>query len=570
MSIPKGLILYKASRHQSSFPNDIKSGYYSGKMVASISAKETKRSSNFNRKYQQKLIQEADIRFDRDGSKTLEIIKIFSKFRGIKKCSINWFSFRPGKETEALRIRILQKLFKTLKRIKHLTIQSLDLSKLQRNPKTFKTLLQLKNLESLYFSGFNYSADSKDLKPFIQIAKIASKRRNWPHLKSLTIYPFYPKISRLTDDLTQILENLSEFLQGFKSCTYLHDCARFGLKLPNCENLESDEASILKEITENAPVLGAFEMSDFRYFLDIFTVLKQSKGLKRLELRALQKLQTASDLNVLKSLSSTLQELKLSRYHEEDSDLILYKDLLTQVQGMKNLKILTFEFLKNLHMTEELKDEVLKVISGLDKLENLKFDLLYFSKESGKDKKESDRLWLVDIFQEIGNKTSLRKLSLRLMDFDCEDSDVIFKALCESLKKLTQLEDLSLMMSKIGDKELLMFIKSLSKLRKLENLQLEIGCHNSKFQSETFELLIEALTNNLPLLSQLSLTISKTTFTKQALKLLFQMAQKLKCLNSMKLSHQGRLEGRLDLQLLVNEMKKRFTGYISHNALEFI
>jgi len=569
MSIPKGLLLYKASRHQSSFPNDIKYGYYSEKMVTSISAKEKKRSFNFHRKYQQKLIQEADIRFDKDGSKTLEIIKIFSKFRGIKKCSINWFSFRPGKETEALRIRVLQRLFKILKRIKHLTIQSLDLSKLQQNPKTFKTFLQLKNLESLTFSGFNYSADSKDLKPFLQVAKVASKRVSWPHLKSLTIYPFYPKISRLTDDLSQILENLSEFLQEFKSCPNLYQCTRLGLKLPNCENLDSEEAEILKEITRNAPVLGVLEMSDFEYFSDIFKVLKQSKGLKRLELRSLQKLKETSDLNVLKNISSTLQELKLSRYHEEASDLILYKDLLGQVQSMKNLKVLTFEFLKNLSLSEELKDELLKVISGLDKLESLKFDLLYFSKETGKNKKESDRLWLVDIFQGIGNKPSLRKLSLRLADFDCEDSDVIFKVLCESLKKLTQLDDLSLMMSKIDDKKLLMFIKSLSKLTKLQSLQLEINCHNSKFQSETFELLIESITNNLFLLSQLSLTISKTTATKQAFEILFKMIHKLKYLNSMKLIHQGKLETGLDFQLLVNEMKKRFTGYISHNIHEY-
>jgi len=274
-------------------------------------------------------------------------------------------------------------------------------------------------------------------------------------------------------------------------------------------------------------------------------------------------------LNVLKNISSTLQELKLSRYHEEASDLILYKDLLGQVESMKNLKVLTFEFLKNLSLTEELKDELLKVISGLDKLESLKFDLLYFSKETGKNKKESDRLWLVDIFEGIGNKPNLRKLSLRLADFDCEDSDVIFKVLCESLKKLTQLEDLSLMMSKIDDKKLLMFIKSLSKLTKLQNLQLEISCHNSKFQSETFELLIGSITNNLFLLSQLSLTISKTTATRQAFEILFKMIHKLKYLNSMKLIHQGKLETGLDFQLLVNEMKKRFTGYISHNIHEY-
>ena len=67
MSIPKRLSLYKASRHQRNFAEDIKNGLYSDKMWTQICQPKDKRYPYFRRKYQQKFVQDVHIEFLEDG-----------------------------------------------------------------------------------------------------------------------------------------------------------------------------------------------------------------------------------------------------------------------------------------------------------------------------------------------------------------------------------------------------------------------------------------------------------------------------------------------------------------------
>jgi len=578
MSISKGLIIYKASRYQADRREKRKYGCYSTKTSLGLNNLKFSNYRNLGKKYQEKFVQEIHIGFFGRGQEHFSIIKNFSKFRGIKKCSISQtlLQTRDAGSIQSLQsfaTRVFKQIFKMLKRIEKLELHNFEqdgFHGLQNTPKIFKTMLLLTGLESLIFQRFVYSEDFKDLQPFMQVARAAVKRRSWPKFKSLRIHSFFPdylyRNHRYVHSI-ESLENLLKFMKGLKLDGAIHKCSNFQLALPPCENSSfSEQAGLLQEISENAPSIKSLEITSFDDFSDILEIFKDAKDLQRVSLRPTGILQKKQDLNVLKRVPA-LQEFKFDSYIGEETDLIIYKDFFTQMQTITNLKSLTFEFRGTPPLTEDLKVEFSGVISSLLKLERLKI-IFWMASWQGNDKEKSERfknLGFEYLFQAIGQRTELRKLSLQFGFFKFEKSSRLFAVFCESLKKLNKLDDLHLDFgfTTLEDEDILRLSRSLCKLTELQDFYCRIDKGLRTFKANTFAVLIDSIANNLALLSKVILSFGKVEVNCQAYQLLFQMAKKLKYLDSMNIWLEGKLDAGLDFEVLNAEINKRMLGRIS-------
>ena len=574
MQIPKKLILYKASRHKENFPSSLKYGYYSDKLFTPIYLGKAKQSRNFGRKYQQKLVQELHLKFFDDGLSNFELLKTFNRFSRIKKCSIYpLIHDRSNNERKDLGIRVFKRLFRTLKRIKHIEMQSLDFNELQNDPKTFKALVLLTGLESLTFYRLIYSQNTKHLKPLLKVMKVASQRKSWPKFKSLKVRPFYPEDLNWNREKALPLESLKsllEFLKGLKACGgNMYKCLDdVQLTLPYCPNFNSEQAATISEISKLVPSIKSIEITEFKYSAEVLQIFQRSKALKRVSFRTSDNVEEEEefDLGVLNKIPG-LQELELTTRTRAGTDLLLYSKVLGQMQTVTNLTSFSFDISGGLILTEELKTSLAGVISSLTKLKSLKLNFWSYSRRNYSDMSFRS-LWLGDLFEAIGKRNKLQQLSLSFSPFNFDGLGKLFLVFCQSLKKLKQLTELHLEFvesGNIGDKEIGKLCQSLRKLTKLQELNFRMNRY-SGFQKKSFILLLDCFANSIPVVSRISLTLGQVKITSQAYQLLLQTVQRKECLNWIRLWLEGDVEAGIDLKTLKCEMNKTVPGEVYFNS----
>ena len=566
MSIPKGLIIYQAPRHQNNFPTDVKYGYYSDKMHPYISPGKSNHCKNFGRKYQQKLIQKANLIFVGKGQRDLETLSVFSRFCGIKKCSLFVYDKSPKKD---LVVRVFQRLSKVLKRLKCVEFKQCD-TRDQQNSKTFKPLILLAGLESFTLPWFIYSQDPKNLEPLMQILKLASKRRSWPKFKSLNLGPLYPQGLTLDREncppSLESLKNLLEFTKGLGSCGNLQKYLNIQLALPYISSELGDNQSVatLDEIFRQMFCsLASIQIAEFTYCSKILETLQHSINLKIVTFEITEEVKEKVNLSVLNRIPS-FQELNIRVRNNKGIDLLSYTDILTQVKIMSNLTAFSFDITGKQRPIEEFNLNLAGAISSLINLKSLKLNFGRYSKEGGDDKDfEALRsVWFQDVFKAIGERTKLKTLKLTLTHFQFENPKRLFAVFCESLKKLEQLSDLSLDFNDrkrtIEEREIVEFCQCLRNLKQLQEICFSIVC--SKFQLEALSEFFSCFASHFPLLSTLNLSLEGVKVSSQAYQSLEKIVQKHGCLNAMNIVLIGQLEDGLDLRLLKNKMLKRFPG----------
>jgi len=560
--IPKHLIIYKAARHRENFPVDIKYGYYSDKVFSSLHATDYKKGySNFHRRYQKKLVQEISLSFHQDDPRLKESIRVIPRFSGIKKCTIDTVPFSSLKKD--FMIMIFQRLFQVLKRIKKLVFY--PLGDLQNSPRALKSLLLLNNLESLMFFSLQYSEDVTQLKPFLKTLQSASKRGCWPHFKSLKIHPFLSEHSRPGDQTARSarrLNNLLEFIKEFKtSCELLYKCSSFQFSFSSSVKGQCHQSTdVLKEIVKNTSSVTSIDIFGTNPFVNVSEVFEHSKDLKKLSLWPSHDKSQNFDLSVLSDVE-TFEELEISMSNRETNNLIFYKNFLRQIQNIFKLTDLSLNFEGQPLLTEEQKFELCGVISGLKRL--TKLELKFWNHGSS-----SNHIWLGDVFETVGQKDKLQKLSFEFMTFDFKDSKHLFKILCQSVGKLVELSDFGLRIMStrtIGDQEIFLLCQYFKKLSKIQELNLRISADSSDFQSNILYMFMNHLAESFPHLSQLTLMFEKADISQDSLKILYQAIQKMKSLNFIKLMFSDQIDCDVDFSSLLNEIRKRVPGNIYHN-----
>ena len=562
MAIPRGLIIYKAARHRENFPLDMKYGYYSDKISSSLSSiKHNKRYANFHRRSQKKLVQNICFKFFDTIPNETQALQVFSRFNGIRKCTIHSLPLLFNDESKRIMIKTLQRLFKGFKRIKRLAIYRFG--SLQKSPKGLKNLLLLNQLESLMLSYFEYSPDPTTLLPFVQAAQQASKRKCWPNLKSLKISPLSPD-ETIPHCLDKSLQNLLEFLQRLKSCEKIYECSSLQMVLPDCFQMNSQQAEILLEVSKLAPSLTKVKVFSLKDFSGFFNMCQNAKDLRKISLKTQAfDLEQNFDINSLRSIS-TLQKLKLSMYNSEEGR---YRNVLPQIKMMTDLTALSLEFCGRPAITDELKRDLVRVISKLSELRNLKLAFSNSSERNDPRSKEFNSVWLGDVFEEISEKKKLEKLSLTFCSFGFEKSSRLFKILCKALGKLTQLTHLSLQIMNAGtidEKEIFWLCQSFTRLDKLQSLKLRIS-KRSYFSPKTFAQLIDCIAKKFPFLTSLVLGFSEVQITRKTFAVLYQAIKEMGCLNWIRLMLDGRIEEGVDMKLLAAEIRKGIPGNMQNH-----
>jgi len=179
-------------------------------------------------------------------------------------------------------------------------------------------------------------------------------------------------------------------------------------------------------------------------------------------------------------------------------------------------------------------------------------------------------LWLKDIFQAIGEKSKLEKLSLSFSYFDFERSmGSIWKSLLQSVSKLTGLSTLKLEMrtaTAIENEDVLDLGQSLSRLTNLQDLTLKIT-KKYYFKIKTLLALFDCFVNNFPLLSRLDLKVSSVRTTHESSKFLCEAVNRMKCLNWISLDLTGEIDWDLNLGALQTGINKRIRGDIYHSKV---
>jgi len=199
MSIPKGLILYKTARHD---PINFKYRHFS----TSISLSAQMAKADFQNKYQTGVVLNISLKA---GGKNLEMINTVSKLKGLKSCFI---FFHQSTQSKDLAIKLIQRIFRALKQLERIEMWKLE--SLQKEPKVFKGLLLQRSLNFLAIPPLRCSEDPNELKPFLQFARTAERRKCWPHFRYLETDFLSPEDYVGNQG---ILVNVFEFLKSFKS-----------------------------------------------------------------------------------------------------------------------------------------------------------------------------------------------------------------------------------------------------------------------------------------------------------------------------------------------------------------
>jgi len=558
MSIPKGSILYRAQRHRESLTVNIKQGYYSSKTSISPPTTNRNRNANFHPQCQKKFSQGIYLKVYDSAVRKNEVPRTLSKFSHVTKCKIEAISKGARRESA---MNVIQRVFKVLKRVKRLEIPfSGHPEGIAQTSSTL--LLFLNNLESLTLSGFSYSEDHENMKFFMEAVKLASKRRSWPNLKSLRIH-FQPPDLRASkpeydDLLIRSLKQLLQFMKNLRTCQKIYECSSFELKLSPWASINSEQADLLCEIIKTGPRITSLEGCQANHFS---ALAQHSRHLKGASLYLHGVLQPDVDLRVLEK-TPNFQELTLK-------DIFLEKQLLTQVKSLQSLTFLSLRLRQMPDASSSEAPDLARIISDLPYLRRLELDFpnpRCFGPLPTKIKLEKCP-WLYDTFQAIGKKPRLERLSLTFLSFNFEKSGRLFKDLCLCLDNLTNLSHFKfdiMYADAVRDEEMLTFCQLLSKLTKVQDLNIQF-LKDSCFSIKTYFALIDCLVKNLPLLSRLFLKINRVKMNDESYQLLSEAINKMRCLDEISLGFEGgEIESDFGLRSLAAGIRKKCVGCVDY------
>jgi len=550
MSIPQRFIIYRASRHEENFPVDIIHKCYSNKIHTTYNSK-SKQYRNFYHLYQEKLVREISLDIGEKGLKNIRILQAFKKFRGTTRCKIEASGFyNCNEQRKSLATKVIQLLFRNLKSIKSLEFG--NLGKLQKKFGIFKDLLLLHALQSLTFSSLKYSDKPKKLQSFLQAVQLASKNGYWPDLKSLKMK--FSSVSRSNEpDPCQMFQALFEFFQNLKACERLYKKSSIQLSLPH-KARKREEAVALSQLLKIAPCITRISGSHMD-FLSHLPMFQHTKDLKSLSFGSYDETKQKPDLSALEDL----KEINLL-FLNYDVCVPFYIDIFMQVQKMRNLVSLKLDFDGRYNLMEDIKIDFCKALKVLSELKYLSLCFTDLRPNFG-----AGDGWMGDTFKIIGTKKKLIEFSLRFITFNFEDPRYHIDCLSNCLKKLTQLSVLNLDFVDIEDietRDLRVLVQAISRLTKLRDLGFHISKLSPYFRADAFPYLITSISDNLPLLSRLDLSLEKIHVTPQIYQLIYQAIQKMKSLDYMALAIGGKIDKDLDLKVLEKEIQKRMGGGI--------
>ncbi len=553
MSIPKGLIIYRANRHQEPYPANLKCRYYSNKLILFPTPPKTTKERTQTTKMA-KLIQFFHLRFDADDLEETQISQYFSKFHRIQKFSI---TLSPG-SSEDLAINLLKKSFRTLKSLQQVKLDKLR--PLQKDSKTFKNLLLQRSLKKLIVDSLDFYKDGTSLTSFLKLSQGAERRKCWPHFESLGINLEY---SGRIENSSGSLGNLLQFLLDFKQCHTLYNCSHFQLTLPISEK----ESAVFDEILKLSPPFIAISPRIEDHVKSLFSMTQYSKELKCLNVQFLNvKLPDSLEMDALTKFPN-LQEVSLSldrvnRFDDESPKADFSHLALKQMGSMVNLRSVSLD------ISGDPGDFLPKALSKFTELRRLKlrFSMMFPLEDDfsdGDEEEEDQKLnwpWLKQVFQAIGKMNKLKELILDFETFSFKKPGPLFKSLCQALGKLTQLTSLHLQISdgeSVKDKNILDLASCLNRFPMLDSLLLRFDC--TLFNPNTFVQLMEAIMTNSKIISRLNLQIHCSSVTKQCHEIIYQGIRQMKGLNYMKIEIGVKMgKG----ELLDAEVDKRMAGEI--------
>ena len=518
MPIPKGLIVYKAFRHATPLPANIKYGYYSSKVISSFSPREKKTYKSVFHRYQKKKVKEIHFDYEEEHFTEMETRRIFSVYKNIQKCKIDsFFNWGPEELLRETMTKIIRRLFKVCKRLTDFEI--CQFVYLAENSKFFKSLLLACSLESLTLHLSDYLVYLNDFHLFIQTIKSASKRRLWPHFKSLNIDLLIKRTDKTS--LTQSLQRVLKFLQDLKCCENIYRCSNFQLKLSSLTSLDSKQIRIFKEIAKVVPSLTKIEITDSKHSLEILEIFQCSKKSKEISISISDKFEPSLDLSPLNEISN-LQELTLKISNKDDTSVLLCRDPLANLQTLVNLMSLSIEFERARDLRKEFKLD----LSNLHGLKSLRLNLWFQEKATG----SSNRIWLQEIFQEIGKTRKLERFSISFLEFRCLDFRLLLLKLGQSLQKLNHFSDFSLSIRRSQSIRAQDILACIKRLRNIQHLNLDI--QGFYLKPKTFHLMIECIVNSFPILSTLKLMFPSLDIRLESCKILDRAISKMKSLNT--------------------------------------
>ena len=564
MSIPQGLTLYRAERHQKDFPVNRKYGYYSDKLFSSFVRASHEPFDNSHKRSKKRFVQEIHLTMHDKSLETTQAIRLFPKYHHIKKCIIQPLScFYEEIPPPKFTMKEFQRTFKVLKRITELKLYFSG----ELEGRACKSLLLLSDLESLSLPLFSYDEKSKNMSFFKETVRLASKRRSWKNFRSLNIQFSSPKISHTNRcSFNRSLRELLLFLRGLrKYCREMYKCSSFQLELPTSTKMSVDEPEILLEIAKIAPSMTRIHGFEMNKFAGLSKMIEHFEGLKEVSLTLSHGFQQEPDLSVLNKMPG-FQGLTLDVSKDESVDLLLCKNLLAQVQALKNLTTLSLKFHAIPMITFEGKTfDMSRTISALTQLKSLE---LFFGDSRGfEHPKPSTGVWLVDALKAIGEKLQLEKLLLSFSMSNFENPGPVFKSFSQSVKKLTGLSVLKLEVlaaNTIGDEDLVNLCHSMDRLKNIQDLTLKIS-KQYYFKIKTLLALLDCFVSNFPFLSKLDLKISSVRTTSESYQLISGAISKMRCLNWVSLHLTGEIEPGLDLKNLEAEINRKISGSISHS-----
>jgi len=292
------------------------------------------------------------------------------------------------------------------------------------------------------------------------------------------------------------------------------------------------------------------------------------RNLKKVSIEISHQPKQELNLQILNQVLPSLHNLKLSIHPVVDKFYVpinIVKDL----QTFNHLKNLSLEMFGSHIITEELLLILAQSISSMNELESVKLSFFHNIRVKPLLLNWENYSCFEALFRAMSQKNKLQKLWLVFALFKFENCDFPWKSLSQSLENLSKLEDFRLKIPNIRaikNEDFRRFAQSLSKLAKMQSLQLDITYPKGMLFEEpnkSFVYLIESISNNLCGVSKLCLSFRMLQITDECGQVIYKAIQKLRSLNSIKFILEGNIEMKHDnAHLIQREIQKRMSGFV--------
>jgi len=370
-----------------------------------------------------KYIQEIYYEINLHRQKNKEFIKLISSNVNMKKVSILPFScpFSDNNQYKELKY-VTRNLCLRMKRINKLSLPLKEEN--QKDMQSFHSLSLLNNLRylTLDFDVVRHSSNVQALQVFLEKTL---KRKSWPQLKLqvFKLYLPYADSGKITPD--QVLLNFSKALRDLDKITKFMPTK---LELDVFLNKEcSSETAI--HFSETLKVLSHYSSFVFNGILSelYFKVCE--------EVYLYEKLEGLSVGFLLRGENDPIGE---------DELLKVFQESLMYCESLKNFKLsLQFRNFRGNYIPYKLNQVLIDLSQYLSELKLQSLVLEISPRSSSEESQEG----ISSIFSSIGSLRNLKELNLSFTDFGSNISDKELKTLCVSLTKLKKLRSLSLDLS---------------------------------------------------------------------------------------------------------------------------